>query len=223
MSWNQRSPVIAVSPLSGHELDLGYSVAWRPPGRSLSRFLKRFGDLSVALLLVIVLSPLLALLAVLIRRRSPGSPLVVEERLGCDPRTAKTHSFGMLRFRSEFPPADGGPAPEGGTPDRLGPFLRRTSLDDLPQLFNVLAGEMSLVGPRPVLPAEAADYEHRHRRRFTARPGITGWWQIGGRNRVSREEAIRMDLQYVERGGLAMDLMILLLTPFVVLLGRGLL
>ena len=104
---------------------------------------------------------------------------------------------------------------------RLGRVLRRFSLDELPQLFNVLKGDMSLVGPRPVPPYEVMYYQNQHYKRLAARPGITGLWQVTGRCRVSFEEMIRMDLDYIQRASLSLDLKILLLTIPAVLSMRG--
>ena len=102
-----------------------------------------------------------------------------------------------------------------------GAWLRRWSLDELPQLFNVLIGEMSLVGPRPALPAEAAAYDHYVRRRLVVKPGMTGLWQVSGRSDLSREEAVRLDLRYVENWSLALDLQILWKTWSAVIRGSG--
>jgi lipopolysaccharide/colanic/teichoic acid biosynthesis glycosyltransferase len=95
---------------------------------------------------------------------------------------------------------------------RIGAFLRKTSLDELPQLFNVLRGEMSLVGPRPVLPWEAEMFAERYKRRFSVKPGITGLWQVSGRSRLSMQEALDLDIEYVARRSFALDLQILFRT-----------
>jgi lipopolysaccharide/colanic/teichoic acid biosynthesis glycosyltransferase len=105
---------------------------------------------------------------------------------------------------------------------RVGNFLRRTSLDELPQFFNVLRGEMSLVGPRPAIPYELAAYQTWHRRRILeAKPGITGVWQIAGRSRVKFEEMVRMDLRYAASWSPWLDLKILMQTPLAVIKGSG--
>ena len=95
---------------------------------------------------------------------------------------------------------------------RVGAWLRKTSLDELPQLYNVLRGEMSLVGPRPVLPWEAEMFSGQHQRRFAVRPGLTGLWQVSGRSRLSMTKALELDVEYVARRSLALDLMILIRT-----------
>ena len=95
---------------------------------------------------------------------------------------------------------------------RIGAWLRRTSLDELPQLYNVLRGEMSLVGPRPVLPWEAEMFGERHQRRFAVRPGLTGLWQVSGRSRLTMSKALELDIEYVSRQSFAFDLLILIRT-----------
>jgi lipopolysaccharide/colanic/teichoic acid biosynthesis glycosyltransferase len=104
---------------------------------------------------------------------------------------------------------------------RVGRWLRRTSLDELPQLFNVLKGDLSLVGPRPPLPSEVAHYERWQRRRLSVKPGITCTWQISGRNDINFEEWIQLDLHYIDNWSLIMDLKILIRTIPAVLSGRG--
>jgi lipopolysaccharide/colanic/teichoic acid biosynthesis glycosyltransferase len=104
---------------------------------------------------------------------------------------------------------------------RVGRILRKLSLDELPQLFNVLKGEMSLIGPRPELPYAVLLYQEWHRRRLRVLPGITGWWQVKGRSMVTFEEAVQMDIYYAEHCSLLLDLKILLLTPWAVISGRG--
>jgi len=103
----------------------------------------------------------------------------------------------------------------------LGRFLRRSSLDELPQFINILNGNMSLIGPRPALPYEVECYEEWQKHRLQAVPGLTGWWQVQGRCRVSFDEAVRMDIYYVEHLSLTLDLKILLLTPWAVISGKG--
>ncbi len=104
---------------------------------------------------------------------------------------------------------------------RMGRIIRKTSLDELPQLFNVLRGEMSLVGPRPPIPYEVELYSDWHKRRLEAIPGITGLWQVKGRNRVSFDEMVRMDLEYIGNQSLWTDIQLLLETPLAIIGGRG--
>jgi len=104
---------------------------------------------------------------------------------------------------------------------RVGRFIRKTSLDELPQLFNVLRGEMSLVGPRPPLPYEVEVYQEWHKRRFESPPGITGLWQVEARNQVSFDEMVRIDLEYIEKYSLWLDIKIILQTPWELIKGKG--
>jgi len=212
---------------------------------------KRFLDLILAGLLLIVLLPLFAVIALLIKLDSPGPIFFRQERVGAKHRSLGTktiwviRNFTMYKFRSMVADADSSPheayirdfvkgrapsllAPEGKfklTNDsrvtRLGRFLRKFSLDELPQFLNVLKGEMSLVGPRPVPPYEVACYRNNDRRRLAALPGITGLWQVRGRCLVSFEEMVRMDVDYIRNASLLLDLTILFLTIPAVLSKRG--
>jgi lipopolysaccharide/colanic/teichoic acid biosynthesis glycosyltransferase len=192
---------------------------------------KRALDVMLSLALIVAVAPMLALLCLLVRWSSPGPGLFRQERLGRGMRR-----FPMLKLRTMYTDtsdqvhrefvaslADGAQAPVTGprglykletdprvTP--LGAWLRRTSLDELPQLFNVLRGEMSLVGPRPALPWEAEMWPSVHPayvRRFEVKPGITGLWQVSGRGKLTAEESIRLDAEYVRRRGIILDLVIL--------------
>jgi|SRR5271165_2546724 len=195
---------------------------------------KRALDVMLSLVMIVALAPMLALLCLLVRSSSPGPGLFRQERLGRGMRR-----FPMLKLRTMYTDtsdqlhrefvaslAGGGRAPVTGprglykletdprvTP--LGAWLRRTSLDELPQLFNVLRGEMSLVGPRPALPWEAEVWPSVHpayTRRFEVKPGITGLWQVSGRGKLTAEESIRLDAEYVRRRGIILDLVILVCT-----------
>lgn len=201
------------------------------------RLVKRTFDSAAAIVLLAILWPLLLLIALLIRLDSPGPALYRQERIGEHGRL-----FTMFKFRSMYRDADTGvheayvtdlirrnigPA-RGGLKQqqdprvtRMGRAIRKASLDELPQLLNVLRGEMSLVGPRPALAYEVAVYKQWHRRRLAAIPGITGLWQVAGRNQVSFDDMVRLDLEYIERQSLWYDLAIILRTPWAVLTGRG--
>ncbi len=192
---------------------------------------KRPLDLVLVLLALATLWPLFLVLAVAVRATSPGPAFFVQERVGRGGRR-----FGMVKFRSMYADAEARRSELLAGSDRpglcfkmkddprvtpLGRFLRRTSLDELPQLWNVLRGEMSLVGPRPALPAEVAEYPAAALGRLEALPGITGVWQVSGRAEVGFDEMVRMDLRYVRNRSLAGDLSILARTVGVVLRGRG--
>jgi len=206
--------------------------------------LKRLFDVILALTALVALAPLFLVIAVLIRLDSKGPVVFTQERVGYDPKTRTPRTFKFYKFRSMRQDADpevhrahvtnliqNHVAPRAGQTTlkmvqdqritRVGHILRVSSLDELPQLFNVLKGDMSMVGPRPALPYEVALYEDWHRRRLEALPGITGWWQVKGRNRVSFDEMVRMDIDYIEHQSLGLDLKIMLLTPWAAFSGKG--
>jgi len=199
---------------------------------------KRIFDCFVAALALLVLAPLLLLVALAIALDSRGPVIHRQKRLGrggvpftfykfrsmwsdVDHRIHRDFVLGLIRD------GDAQPAPPGSNPyklsgdariTRVGRFIRKTSIDELPQLFNVLRGDMSLVGPRPPLPYEAANYEPWHLRRILGiQPGITGLWQVEGRSRVGFNEMVRMDLRYLRKCSFGLDLRILLRTVPVVL------
>ena len=192
---------------------------------------KRTLDVLVSLTAIIVLAPLMGLVWCLVRCTSVGPAVFRQERLG-----RKKQPFTLMKFRTMYvknndqihreyvtsllsneQPSAGGQrglyklekdpriTPVGG-------WLRRSSLDELPQLFNVLSGEMSLVGPRPVLPWEAQLFPEAYQRRFAVKPGITGLWQVSGRSRLSMRQALQLDVEYVLRRSLAFDISILFRT-----------
>ena len=217
--------------------------------RRLYFICKRVVDVVLAALLLPLVLPLMLLVSVLIKLDSPGPIFFVQSRIGVKRRikrgrtTWELYRFAFYKFRSMINDADPTPhqtyfenfrlgsinAGQGRpfklTKDsrltRVGAILRRTSLDELPQLLNVLKGEMSLVGPRPALPYEVALYDEAHFERFRALPGITGWWQATARSRVGFEEMIWMDIEYARRASFWFDLKILLLTIPAVLSCRG--
>ncbi len=218
-------------------IDLG-----QPGIRGIRRALKRAFDVTAVTLSLPFLSPLFALIAILIKLDSKGPVLYKQERIGENGRV-----FTMYKFRSMYVNADPSihkehvqrlikqnlrPEQLGTKKDslkleddpritRIGKFIRKTSLDELPQLINVLRGEMSLVGPRPPLVYEAELYQEWHKRRFEVPPGITGLWQVKGRNQVSFDEMVRMDLEYIQNQSLWLDIKLLLQTPRAVIQARG--
>jgi lipopolysaccharide/colanic/teichoic acid biosynthesis glycosyltransferase len=170
----------------------------------------------------VLASPLLVLAMVAIRVESRGAALYRQRRVGRD-----GVPFDMLKLRTMV---DGAESLGAGLAvnendsriTRVGALLRRTSLDELPNLVNVLRGEMSLIGPRPTVPVQVAQYTARQRGRLAIRPGITGWAQVNGRASLPWSERIELDLHYVEHRSLALDLRILWRTPSLVLGGSGL-
>jgi exopolysaccharide biosynthesis polyprenyl glycosylphosphotransferase len=186
------------------------------------RVAKRLFDLFAAGFLLLLASPAMLLVAILVKLDSAGPVLFRQERVGMG-----GSPFSMLKFRSMVTDAEArlpelAQRNEGSGPlfkmkndprvTRVGGFLRRFSLDELPQLLNVLAGSMSLVGPRPPLPHEVEAYESDVRRRLLVKPGLTGLWQVSGRSNLSWQDSVRLDLYYVENWSLAGDLVIILRT-----------
>jgi exopolysaccharide biosynthesis polyprenyl glycosylphosphotransferase len=189
----------------------------RPELRGVRRLTKDAFDRSAAVLGLLITLPVLVGIAVAIKLTSPGPIFFHQERVGRGGQT-----FGMVKFRSMVVDADRNL--EQGQNDgngvlfklrddprvtRVGRLLRKYSLDELPQLFNVLTGKMSLVGPRPPLPREVEHYGIDMNRRFLVKPGITGLWQVSGRSDLSWDDSVRIDVRYVENWSLTFDLMIL--------------
>jgi lipopolysaccharide/colanic/teichoic acid biosynthesis glycosyltransferase len=212
-----------------------------PPGRQVGRALSVAGrliDIAVAGTVLLVLSPMLVMIALLIRRGSPGPALFAQERLG-----RERVPFSLLKFRTMRCDASEDLHREyvqtliAARPDEshdglykltvdhritpLGRVLRSWSLDEIPQLINVLRGEMALVGPRPVIAYEAEVYPASYMGRFAVTPGLTGLWQVSGRNERTYDEMIQFDLDYAAQRSLRLDLKILLRTIPVVLRRRG--
>jgi lipopolysaccharide/colanic/teichoic acid biosynthesis glycosyltransferase len=200
---------------------------------------KRAADITLATILILLLSPILLLLALVVAMSSPGPVFFRQVRLG-----RAEQPFAMLKFRTMFadanddihrefvksmfettPPSPGEAGLHKLTDDprvtAAGRVLRRMSLDELPQLLNVLAGDMSLVGPRPALPWEVELFEPQHLVRFDVKPGMTGLWQVSGRSALSMAQALDLDTEYVRRRGFRLDMSILLRTIPVVVTGRG--
>lgn len=193
--------------------------------------IKRSVDVMASLLLIIAFAPLMALVALVIRFESPGPILFRQKRIGRGGRP-----FTMYKFRTMGVGAEAeqerlshlnerkGPAfkvPRDPRHTRVGRWVRRMSLDELPNLINVLKGEMSLVGPRPPLPKEVECYQDWHKRRLQVMPGITGLWQVSGRSKLSFDEQCRLDLFYIEHWSLWLDFWIMLRTIPAVLLAKG--
>ena len=179
-------------------------------------------DIAVAGAALLLTSPLLLAAAVAIRLESKGSPLYRQLRIGKD-----GEPFEMLKLRTMVSGAESigaGLAVNEGDPriTRVGAFLRRFSLDELPNLVNVLRGEMSIVGPRPTIKAQVDQYTERQRRRLDVKPGITGWAQVNGRAALPWHERIELDVWYVDNRSLRLDFQILVKTVRMLLHGEGL-
>ncbi len=178
------------------------------------RPLKRALDLVVAGSVLLLLSPLFLLIGILIRLDSPGPVFFRQERLGKGGTI-----FRIFKFRTMYvspQPARGFQSARDPRITRVGHWLRKLSLDELPQAINVLRGEMSIIGPRPALPHHLERYDDFQRRRLEVRPGITGWAQVNGRNSLTWEEKFQFDWEYVENLSLSMDVKILLRTVRVI-------
>jgi lipopolysaccharide/colanic/teichoic acid biosynthesis glycosyltransferase len=183
--------------------------------------LPRAADLAIAVVSLILLSPLFLIAAIAIRLESPGPMLYRQRRVGRDGVIFEL--FKLRTMRQGADPIGVGTAVTAADPrvTRVGRLLRRYSLDELPNLFNVLRGEMRIVGPRATLPAQVELYTPRQRRRLDLRPGVTGWAQIHGRAGIPWEERIELDVWYVEHRSLRLDLKILARTPAALLGGVG--
>ncbi len=203
----------------------------RTPLEGWGRVLKRALDLTVSLIVLLPVLLVYVVVAIAIKLDSRGPVIFKQTRAG---RQGKPFTF--YKFRSMVADAESQLAALQDKNEltgalfkikndprvtRVGRVLRKTSLDELPQIFNVLKGEMSLVGPRPPLPSEVAQYDRTTRRRLTVKPGITGPWQVSGRNDVSFEEYVRLDVYYIQNWSLLLDLTILLKTVGVVLTRKG--
>jgi len=216
---------------------------FREPLTDVARFIKRTSDILIAGIAIVILAPVFAIAALLVKRSSKGPITFKQERVGMDGRI-----FLCYKFRTMYADADeaehrevylkniqGDSSANAGDVDQpvfgkvkddrrvtpTGSLLRRSSIDELPQLFNVLKGDMSVVGPRPPIPYEVEGYELWHRKRLDMKPGITGLWQVSGRNRLTFDEMVRTDLYYIENWSLWLDLKIIFLTLPAILRGDG--
>jgi lipopolysaccharide/colanic/teichoic acid biosynthesis glycosyltransferase len=197
---------------------------------------KRIIDVVFTLLIFIPLCLVIAVVAVCIRLDSEGPVFFRQKRVGLNGK-----EFTMIKLRSMYVQSDdtihreaiqrymNGETLDGGSyklkhdprVTRVGRFIRKTSIDELPQFFNVLRGEMTLVGPRPPLPYEVEEYGSREWLRLASKPGLTGTWQVYGRSQVQFQEMVDMDIDYLQRQSIWLDLKLIFLTPIVMLSGRG--
>lgn len=191
-------------------------------------FIKRAFDIIASLILIVLLTviPVLIVVPIIIKLTSKGPAVFVQERMGKDGKV-----FNIYKFRTMALPPEGTYSvdgvlykpngellePSSTRITRVGKFLRKTSIDELMQLFNILNGTMSFVGPRPTLPYQAEGYTDEQRRRFEMRPGVTGWAQVNGRNDLTWTEKIKFDIEYINNFSLLMDIKILFKTVAVVL------
>ena len=215
---------------------------FREPLSGSARLVKRTFDLITSALAIVLLLPFWLLIALLIKLDSKGPVFYTQERVGMDGRLFLLYKFRTMKadadpeIHREYQRAFIAGRSEANLGDdqkptykllsdprvtRVGRWLRRSSLDEVPQLLNVLMSDMSIVGPRPPIPYEVESYDLWHRKRLDMKPGLTGLWQVSGRNRLPFEEMVRLDLYYIENWSLLLDLKIILRTAFVMLGGEG--
>lgn len=187
------------------------------------QFFKRFYDFALSLIAIIVLSPLLIILTIVGAIAMKGNPFFTQKRPGKKDKNGKEKIFHLIKFRtmSNAKDKDGNLLPDELRLNKYGKFLRSTSLDELPELFNIFIGNMSIVGPRPLLVSYLPYYTEEERHRHDVRPGLTGLAQVNGRNTVSWEKRFEIDVEYVKTFSLQMDIKIIIRTVFAVLKRSG--
>jgi lipopolysaccharide/colanic/teichoic acid biosynthesis glycosyltransferase len=171
--------------------------------------LKRLMDVFIALVALVILSPLILLLSIVLFFEFGGKPFFVQSRPGKLEKTIWVKKFKSMKDTRD---AEGNLLPNDERLTRIGRFIRRTSSDELPQLINVIAGDLSIVGPRPLLHKYLPLYNEEQRRRHEIKPGITGWAQVNGRNAISWEHKFKLDVYYVDHCSFSLDMKILFLT-----------
>ncbi|MBC2167313.1 sugar transferase [Listeria booriae] len=212
------------------------SQSYERKAGALTGFIKRIMDILLSLIGIVLASPIMLIVAICIKSEDKGPALFIQTRTG-----KNDQPFSIYKFRSmKTAPNQVRPARqyewEGGVPDdfvfkqtdevdpnvtKVGAFIRKTSLDELPQLFNVLLGNMSMIGPRPEIPAITTHYNAQQKQRLLVKPGITGWAQVNGRSDVTNGEKMAMDYYYIKNQSMALDLTILWKTVQVVLTSKG--
>lgn len=191
--------------------------------RKVQLFLKRTGDILISFLLILILTviPVLIVIPIAIRLTSRGPAVFTQERAGKDGKVFKIYKFRSMLIPEESLDEQGNMLEPKQRITKVGKFLRKTSLDELMQLFNVLNGTMSIVGPRPMLPNQAMALDAQQSRRHEMRPGVTGWAQVNGRNDLSWGQKIPYDLEYVDNYSIWFDIKVLFKTVAVVLAQKG--
>jgi lipopolysaccharide/colanic/teichoic acid biosynthesis glycosyltransferase len=235
--------------MEAHGLTRMQALTRRAGGPRWLAALRRSFDLLFAGVLLLLLSPMLIGVAAAVRLDSRGPALFRQRRVGhhqreftlfkfrsmrldADPRGHQEYVTALIKASDSVPDGASDSAPDGGRKDLyklavdnritpVGRWIRRWSLDELPQLFNVLRGDMTLVGPRPAIPYEVAEYPSWYLERFSVKPGLTGYWQVSGRSERTYEEMVRLDIEYTKRRSLPLDISILLKTPWIVLSRKG--
>lgn len=182
------------------------------------KIIKPVIDIIIALLIIVLLSPVMLLLVVLLALNNSGTPFFVQRRPGKHGKIFKIIKFKTMNDRRD---PEGNLLPDSERLTPIGAFVRKTSLDEIPQLLNVIKGDMSLIGPRPLLPRYLDLYNDFQRRRNEVKPGITGWAQVNGRNSISWEKKFELDVWYVDHLSFLLDMKILLLTVKKVFISEG--
>ena len=186
----------------------------------VERVTKRIVDFLVALASIIVFSPLFLICYILVKREDGGPAIFKQERIGLNKKPFMMYKFRSMRVNDEQ--ETGWSTNRDPRKTHFGSFIRKFSLDELPQFFNVLKGDMSLVGTRPPTVDEYRQYESHHKRRLSMKPGITGLWQVSGRSNIEDfEEVVKLDVTYIDNWSLWNDVKILFKTVYVVFAGRG--
>lgn len=180
--------------------------------------IKPFFDLLIALIVLILISPVLLVVIILLAIANDGKPFFFQKRPG---KSGKIFSIVKFKTMTDATDVDGNLLPDADRLTRVGSFVRKTSIDEIPQLFNVLKGDMSIIGPRPLLPQYLTIYNAFQRRRHEVRPGITGWAQVNGRNAISWTKKFEYDVWYVENISFLLDLRIIFMTIKKVIISEG--
>ena len=232
----EASDVAFLAPELVAEAEGPVPIPARVERRLTYRFLKRAFDIVFSLLVIAILLIPSLLLCLAIRIESPGNPIYSQKRVGRIGRNGEVETFDMYKFRSMHADADDRLADlkdlnEADGPlfkikddprvTRIGRFIRKHSIDELPQFLNCLAGQLSCVGPRPPLPSEVAQYDERAMRRLSVKPGLTGYWQVSGRSDTTFDDMVELDLKYIEERGIATDLRVIVCTVGIMLTGGG--
>lgn len=193
--------------------------------KMIYKFSKRLIDIIFSLLGIVILSPIVLVIAILIKIDSKGPIIFSQDRIGKDEKSFKMYKFRSMVVNAEELKEKLAKQNEMSGPmfkikddpriTKIGRFIRKTSIDELPQLFNILKGDMSLVGPRPSLPKEVEKFEPWMKERLNVRPGLTCYWQVGGRNTIDFEDWMRLDIKYVKERGFLLDMKLIFKTFFV--------
>lgn len=191
--------------------------------RKFNLFLKRAFDIVVGCVLAVILTviPVLIIVPILIKLTSKGPAVFTQDRVGKDGKVFKIYKFRSMRIPEDSLDENGEMLPPNERITKVGRILRKTSLDELMQIFNVIEGTMSIVGPRPTLPYQVENYDEHQKRRMEMRPGVTGWAQVNGRNDLTWSEKIEYDIEYIEKFNFFFDIAILFKTVAVVFKQEG--